>query len=482
MLRDACNLDAKIPTVDSVFFKYGRPVPSLYDYGEALSHLQETKVSTLSNGLRVATEYVPYQETATVGVWIDAGSRYETDEDNGTAHFLEHMIFKGTQKRSQQVLEQEIENMGGHLNAYTSREQTCYYAKVLKEHVPTAMEIVSDILQNSKLEDRTITLEKDVILREMQEIEGNPEEVVFDHLHATAFQYSPLGRTILGTADNIRSMTRDRIMNYIKMHYTAGRMVLVATGSVDHDEIVKQAEKLFSGIPATTTPVTEMVAKTPAHFTGSEIRFRDPDMPKVYIAYSFRGASWKDPDSIPLMVMQTILGAWDKNGLTGTNNGSRLAQLVSCGPEHEPYVCDSFLAFNTNYHDSGLFGCYTVSDKNAALDDLGWCVMNEHVRMIYNVTEYDCNRAQNQLKSAILYASENTTGLAEEIARHLLVYGRRIPKTEMFARIDAVTPGAINAVADRFVYDNDIAIVAMGDTHTMPDYHRHRRWTYFLRY
>ena len=143
-----------------------------------------------------------------MGVWIDAGSRYESDATNGAAHFLEHMAFKGTAARDTRQLEQEVEDMGGHLNAYTSREQTCYYARVFSGDVPAAVDILSDILQNSKLDEAAIERERDVILREMQEVEGVPEEVVFDHLHATAFQQTPLGRTILGPAANVKSLTR----------------------------------------------------------------------------------------------------------------------------------------------------------------------------------------------------------------------------------------------------------------------------------
>ena len=165
--------------------------------------------------MRVATETNPHAETATIGVWIDAGSRYETQANNGTAHFLEHMAFKGTAKRTTSGLEEEIENMGGHLNAYTSREQTTYYAKVFKKDVPKAVDILQDILQNSSLDKAHVERERGVILREMEEVEKEVEEVLFDHLHATAFQQTGLGRTILGYAENVRSITRDDLAKYI---------------------------------------------------------------------------------------------------------------------------------------------------------------------------------------------------------------------------------------------------------------------------
>merc|ERR1711977_746827 len=162
------------------------------------------KSTTLSNGFTIATEHAPYAQTSTVGVWIDAGSRAETDRTNGTAHFLEHLAFKGTQKRTQNQLELEIENMGGHLNAYTSRENTVYFAKAFNSDVPQFVDILSDILQNSRLEESAIERERDVILRESEEVE---KQVVFDHLHATAFQHQALGRTILGPRQNIRDIT-----------------------------------------------------------------------------------------------------------------------------------------------------------------------------------------------------------------------------------------------------------------------------------
>ena len=177
-----------------------------------------------------------------MGVWIDAGSRYETGANNGAAHFLEHMAFKGTKTRTQQQLEVEIENMGGHLNAYTSREQTVYYAKVFKNDVPKAMEILSDILQNSKLDEDAITRERDVILREMEEVNKQYDEVVLDHLHETAFMGTGLGRTILGPEENIRNLTKADLEGYINTHYTADRFVIAGAGAVTINSSLSHGE------------------------------------------------------------------------------------------------------------------------------------------------------------------------------------------------------------------------------------------------
>ena len=240
------------------------------DFPDYVLRAPTTDVTTLSNGLRVGSETTIGAETATVGVWIDSGSRYETSANNGAAHFLEHMAFKGTSKRTQKQLEEQIENMGGHLNAYTSREQTAYFAKVFKKDVGTAVEIISDILLNSKLDQISIDRERDVILREMEEVNKNQEELVLDHLHATAYQGSSLGRTILGSEENIRSLTRDQLVEYVTTQYTAPRMVVSGAGAIDHVELCELADKHFGSLPTTSGGVD--VSMEPAVFTGSDYR------------------------------------------------------------------------------------------------------------------------------------------------------------------------------------------------------------------
>ncbi|KAJ4707343.1 Mitochondrial processing peptidase beta subunit [Melia azedarach] len=476
--RLAEAVKAKLKTLenpDTRFLKYGSPHPTLTSHTHILS-TPDTKITTLSNGLRVATESNLAAKTATVGVWIDAGSRFETEETNGTAHFLEHMIFKGTGRRTARELEEEIENMGGHLNAYTSREQTTYYAKVLDKDVNQALDILSDILQNSTFDEAKITRERDVILREMEEVEGQTEEVIFDHLHATAFQYTPLGRTILGPAQNIKTITKEHLQNYIRTHYTAPRMVIAASGAVKHEEVVEQVKKLFAKLSTDSTTASQLVAKEPAIFTGSEVRIIDDDIPLAQFAVAFAGASWTDPDSIALMVMQAMLGSWNKSAVGGKHMGSELAQRVGINE-----IAESMMAFNTNYKDTGLFGVYAVA-KPDCLDDLAYAIMYETTKLAYRVSEADVTRARNQLKSALLLHIDGTSPVAEDIGRQLLTYGRRIPFAELFARIDAVDASTIKRVANRFIYDRDIAIAAMGPIQGLPDYNWFRRRTYWNRY
>lgn len=222
---------------------------------------------------------------------------------------------------------------------------------------------------------------------------------------------------------------------------------------------------------------TDLYLQHPATFTGSEVRLRDPDHPTVHFALAYKGASWTDPDAVALMVMQTMIGSWSKRSGVGDNGPTQLSQRIASND-----LCESYMAFNTNYHDSGLFGMYAVVPNHDNLEDVGWCIMDEFTRLCYNVAEEEVIRARNTLKTMLLFSTEGTTGAAEDMGRQLLVYGRRISLAEMFARIDAVDAKVVKKVADRFLFDQDIAISALGDTQLLPDYNWFRRKTYWLRY
>ncbi|WOH07877.1 hypothetical protein DCAR_0727311 [Daucus carota subsp. sativus] len=468
---------ARLDHPDQRFLQHNSPVPCRADHASALS-FPETKITTLPSGIRVATESNLASPTATVGVWIDAGSRYETDEANGVAHFLEHMIFKGTKSRSVRKLEEEIENMGGHLNAYTTREQTTYFTRVMGKDVAKALQILADVLQNSVFDENQIDHERNVILREMDEVEKSPEEVVFDQLHATAFQHSPLGRPILGPVDNIKKITKGDIQKYISDHYAPHRMVVSASGAVKHEEVVQQVKQLFNKLSSNADTTCQLVAKEPSRFTGSEVRIHDLEDPLIRFAVAVEGASWTDPDSIALMVMQSMLGSWNKNAGGGKHVGSQLVERIAIDE-----IAESMMAFNTNYKDTGLFGIYAAAEPESC-DDLAYSIMHAMTKLCYKVSDDDVIRASNQLKSSLLLHLDGTSGTAEDIGRQLITYGRRIPYAELFARIDAVDSSRVKRVAKRFIEDKDIVIAATGDPQNtiLPDYNWFRRRTYWTRY
>jgi processing peptidase subunit beta len=435
-----------------------QPLKHSFTYPHSLINVPETRVTTLANGLRVATEHSD-SETATVGLWIGAGSRFETLRNNGVAHFLEHMTFKGTHKRSRKQIESEIENMGAQLNAYTSREQTVYFSRCLKKDIAGSVDILSDILQNSLLDPKLIEEERHTILREKEEVEKITEEVVFDHLHATAYQGTSLGLTILGSDENIKSIQRNDLLDYIKTHYTSDRMVLVGVGGVDHDALCKLGESAFGNLKKSSIsfPSTE--------FTGSEVRIRDDTQKDAHMVVAVEGVGWTHPDHIPLLVAQTIIGSWDRTLGNGAHLSSKLAQDIS-----GQGLANSFTSFNTTYTDTGLFGIYMIGGDRSKLIELAECTMKNWRRICTSATETEVFRAKNQLKTAMLLGLDSTVNVAEEIGRHLLVYGRRVTPYEIDSMIEAVDVNAVRDVAMKYLYGIDPAVVAHGPIEAWPDY------------
>ncbi|XP_037535182.1 cytochrome b-c1 complex subunit 1, mitochondrial-like [Nematolebias whitei] len=282
---------------------------SSVSYAQSLLGAPETQLTILDNKFRVASEDTGH-DTCTVGLWIRAGSRYEREKDYGTCFFLEHMAFKGTKKYSQTALEQQVESMGAHLSAYTSREHTAYYMKTLTKDLPKAVELLSEVVQNCSLNEADIEQQRNVVLHELEEAEGNQQEVCLDLLHATAYQGTPLGQSVMGPSSNAKNVTRQDLVDYINRHYKAPRMVLAAAGGVDHEELVGLAQTHFGGVPfnyeADSIPVP-----SPCRFTGSEIRMRDDDMPLAHVAIAVETAGVTSPDIVPLMLANAIIGSYD---------------------------------------------------------------------------------------------------------------------------------------------------------------------------
>jgi predicted Zn-dependent peptidase len=226
-----------------------------------------TRVTTLANGLRVVSDYMETVETVSVGTWVGVGARNERPEVNGVSHFIEHMAFKGTRKRDARAIAEEIEAVGGHLNAYTSREHTAYYAKVLKEDLALALDIVADIVQNAIMDPEELARERAVIIQEIHQANDTPDDIIYDRFQETAFPDQPLGRPVLGLADAIRDMPRETLFDYMRRHYAAPRMILAAAGRVDHDQLVKLAEQAFG-----TLPSQDGAAEEAARYVGGEYR------------------------------------------------------------------------------------------------------------------------------------------------------------------------------------------------------------------
>lgn len=356
--------------------------------------------------------------------------------------------------------------MGGHLNAYTSREQTVYYAKAFKYDVPTAVEILSDILQHSRLDLGAIERERDVILREQEEVEKIMEEVVFDHLHATAFKNESLGLTILGPKENIQSLTRDDLSNYIKTNYTGERMILVGAGGVDHDQLVHLAQTHFGNLPNKLDNSTSKSAMKKAEFIGQEFRLSDSKSPLAHIAVAVEGASWTSPDYFPLLVLQSIIGSWDRSlGAVG-HMDSRLSSVL-----YNNQLANSFMSFNTSYKDTGLWGIYMISENKEQLGDLLAATKNEWKRLSTSVTDEEVERAKQQLKAGLLLSLDGSTPIAEDIGRQLLTAGERMSPKEVEELVGNVSVDDVRRVAKDYL-QRDAAVVGIGPVDTMPEFNR----------
>ncbi|XP_018975329.2 cytochrome b-c1 complex subunit 1, mitochondrial-like [Cyprinus carpio] len=467
--------------VNRAFAKAGYPLllslrrgQASVSYAQSLLGAPETRLTTLSNGLRIASEETN-QATCTVGLWIGCGSRYESEKNNGAGFFLEHMAFKGTKKHPQSALEQAVESMGAHLSAYTSREHTAYYMKTLAKDLPKAVELLAEVVMSSSLSEADIEQQRSVVLRELEEVQGSLQDVCLDLLHATAFQGTPLGHSVLGPSANARTLTRNDLVEYINSHYKAPRMVLATAGGVNHDDLVALAKQQFSGVSfeyeGDAVPVPSL-----CRFTGSEIRMRDDEMPLAHIAIAVEGAGVASPDIVPLMVANSIIGSYDITFGGGKHLSSRLARLAA-----ELNLCHSFQAFHSSYSDTGLLGIYFVTDKHKIEDMMHWA-QNAWMNLCTTVTESDVARAKNALKASLVGQLNGTTPVCDDIGRHILNYGRRIPLAEWDARIEAVTPRIVRDVCSKYIYDKCPAVSAVGPIEQLPDYNRMRSAMYWLRF
>lgn len=316
------------------------------------------------------------------------------------------------------------------------------------------VEIISDILQNSRLDEGAIERERSVILREQEEVDKAHEEVVFDHLHAIAFQGEDLGKTILGPKESILSMQRSHLTDYIKSYYTADRMVLVGAGGVQHEALVELASKSFGALPTSTSPIPlgGRGQMRPTQFTGSEVRIRDDTMDTINLAIAVEGVGWNSPDLFPMLVMQSIFGNWDRSLGSSALTSSRLSHTLSSNN-----LVNSFLSFSTSYSDTGLWGIYLVSENLTNLDDLVHLTLREWQRMATAPTEMEVSRAKAQLKASMLFSLDSSNNIADDIGRQLVTSGKRMTPQEIQAAVEAVTPDTIRQVAQKYLWDKDVS-------------------------
>jgi predicted Zn-dependent peptidase len=377
------------------------------------------EITTLPSGLRIVSDAMRDLETASLGVWIAAGSRHEAPQEHGLSHLLEHMAFKGTRRRSARDIAEEIEAAGGDLNAATSVEQTAYYARVLAADTGLALDILADILTDSTFDPVELRREKDVILQEIGAVEDAPDDLVFDLFNAAAYPEQPIGRPILGTPERVASFDRTSLSAYLDLHYGAPVTVVAAAGAVEHSRIVEEAARRFETMTAKSYP-----AAAPACYRGGELRL-ERKLEQTHLVVGFEGRSLHHQDTYAAHVFASAVGG----GMS-----SRLFQEVRerRGLAYEIY------SFHWAYADTGLFGFYAAMAPRdvgellpVALDCLG--------KAAQELGEAELLRAKAQMKLSLLAALESSGARAEQIARQLLAFGRVLPREEIVGEIDGLT-------------------------------------------
>lgn len=393
--------------------------------------MTDIRVTTLANGLRVATDPMGSVETASVGVWVEAGSRYEGAAISGVSHFLEHMVFKGTRRRDARAIAEEIEAVGGHLNAHTSREYTAFYAKVLKENLPLAVDIIADILQDPLIDPTELGRERTVVLQEIMQAQDTPDDIIFDRFQETAFPKQALGRPVLGAPDLIEAMSREVLAAYMRNHYGAPRMVLAAAGRVDHDDVVAMAEAAFDRLPPPAPAERE-----PALYRGGDFR-EERDLEQVHLVLGFRGVGYRDPDFYAISVLSTLLG------------GGMSSRLFQEAREKRGLVY-SIYSFPSAYSDTGVFGIYAGTGETE-VEELLPLICDELRAVTRDVGEAEIARARAQMRAGMLMSLESTSSRCEQLARQLMIFGRPVPMSETVAKVEAVNRDAVIRSAQRLL-------------------------------
>jgi len=402
----------------------------------------------LANGFRIVTEHMPGLASASIGVWVAAGGRHETPQQNGIAHFLEHMAFKGTAKRTSLQIAEAIEDVGGYINAYTSREVTAYYVRVLENDVALGLDVIADILRNPVLDPNEIEVERGVILQEIGQALDTPDDVIFDWLQEEAYPGQPLGKTILGPAERVSNFNREDLKAFIADHYGPEQMILSAAGAVDHDQIVKLAEELFGDMPA--KPLFQMQG---ASFKGGEMRQIKP-LEQAHFALGFESPSYAADDIYVAQIYAFALGG----GMS-----SRLFQEI----RENRGLCYTIFAQAGAHADTGMMTIYAGTSADQ-LPELAGITIDEMKRAATDMSPAEVARARAQMKAGLLMGLESPSNRAERLARLVQIWDRVPPLSESIEKIDAVTTGDVRDLAQRMAETAPAALALYGPVENAP--------------
>lgn len=407
-----------------------------------MSDSEFQRLHTLPNGFRIVTEHMPSLESAAIGIWVSAGGRHERVEQNGIAHFLEHMAFKGTQRRSALQIAEAIEDVGGYINAYTSREVTAYYARVLRDDVPLALDVIADILRNPVFDPREIEVERGVILQEIGQSLDTPDDVIFDWLQEVAYPGQPIGRTILGPTELVSGFTREDLSGFVTEHYGADQLILSAAGAVDHEAIVALATELFGDMRPAAPRTNQLAA------FGAGERHEPKALEQAHLALAFEAPGYLEDRFFPAQVFASAFGG----GMS-----SRLFQEA----REKRGLCYTVFSSIGSYRDTGLMTIYagTSAEDVGALGDL--CI-DELKRAADDLSDAEVDRARAQMKAGLLMGLESPSSRAERLARLVDIWGRVPPLSETIDKINAVGDADVRGYAQDLVNSGQAALALYG--------------------
>jgi predicted Zn-dependent peptidase len=399
-------------------------------------------VEKLPNGLTVVTDRMPHLRTASLGIWVGAGSRNEQAHEHGIAHLFEHMAFKGTRRRTARQIAEEIESVGGDLNASTSIENTGYYARVLGADVPLALDVLTDILTDSTFDPGELAREQGVILQEIGAANDTPDDLVFDLFQARAFPDQSIGRPILGTPQSVRSFTPDGLRTYLARNYRGPRMIVSAAGDVDHAAIVGEISRRLGSIPPTPSP-----PPPPARYAGG-LELGARPLEQAHLVLGLQGCSYLRPEYFAVQVFTSVLGG---------GSSSRLFQEL----REKRGLCYTIYSYHQPFSDAGIFAIYAGTDPGDAkeLVTVSIDVLSDAAE---TANEAEIARAKALMKVGLLGMLESSSARADQIARQILAFGRPIPLDELVAKIDAVTVADVRAAGRMLIASGRPTFAGLG--------------------
>ncbi|MFN8545862.1 MAG: pitrilysin family protein [Candidatus Binatia bacterium] len=399
----------------------------------------------LANGVRVLSQELPDSPSVTIGIWVENGSRFEAAEQGGISHFLEHLFFKGTARRTAAAIAEEIDAVGGVLNAFTGKEFTCYYAKVLPEHLPLALDLLGDIFTRSQFAEEEIVRERTVILQEISQVEDAPDDYVHDLFNQAFWPGHPLARPIAGTAETVSRLTRADFLAFLETRYRPNRVLVAAAGRLRHDDLAVAVAQQLDGLRGAATVVD---GGRPEARAGASVHAKP--LEQVHLCFGVPGIAQADPDRYPAHVLNLALGG----GMS-----SRLFQEIR-ERRGKAYSVYSFLSA---FADAGYVGVY-VGTSAESVQEVIAVVAAEIDRMARDgLTADELIRTRNQMKGNLLLGLETSDSRMSRIAKNELYFGRDVPIEEISANIDAVTSDDVVRVAERLFRPRRLALTVLGD-------------------